>query len=41
MSRNGDKGGMWAKDLAALRELRKMANTTLKEHREMLKLLRE
>ena len=41
MSRNGDKGGMWAKELADLRELRKTTNALLKEHREMLKQLRD
>ena len=41
VSRNGDKGGMWAKDLADLRELRKTANALLKEHREMLIRLRD
>ena len=41
VSRNGDKGGMWAKELADLRELRKTTNALLKEHREMLKQLRD
>jgi len=32
---------MWAKELADLRELRKTTNALLKEHREMLKQLRD
>jgi hypothetical protein len=37
---NGDKGALWAEARAEVREFRKAANEMLREHRELMKLIR-
>lgn len=39
-SRNGDPGWMWSAERAEVRALRKQVNDLLKEHRELMRLVK-